>query len=366
LELTGIAEVSRDPHGLGVIATALYLDKAVLSFAALALLAIAAIALGIPGGQWSIAIILVARTFLYSYCRLNAGLLKALDRTAYIIRIQTTHFFILTACVLTIYSRKSSLVALLFCLLAGQFVEFIFASGVLRRLGLRFRSVPFSLCWSLLCRSTSVGMTYTFSTLMLRGDVVVLSLIASTTVVGAFAAADTGLAMIYVVAWLFSGILLSDLGRLSQNRLAFDAHVRECLRGVIAFGIPAAVIASFLARFGILLVFGRSFAAAALPGAVMMAALPFIFLNAAFLSRAIARNAGHCALAIYGAGALLSLLLNYVLGRWQGATGVAASIVIREAAITLAFVCFWNLPERSPQATVAFKSSPEFAGMLNS
>lgn len=366
LEMTGIAEASRQPRELNTIASALYLDKTVLSSIAIGLLALVAWMAKLSGGQWVIAVILTTRTFLYSYCRLNTGLLKALDKTRYIVRIQALHFTILAIGLLTVYLRQKSLTVVLLCLLGAQAVEFVLTFGVLRSLGLRFSFVPLSACWQLVRRSAPVGMTYTFSTLMMRGDTVVLSLIATAGVVGTFAAANTGLVVVYVIAWLFSGILLSDLGRLSRDREGFNLHFRRCVRGVMMMTVPVAVVSVLLAPFVLVSAFGRNFVAASLPGALMMVALPFIFLNATFLSRAIARNASHLALAIYGFTSILSLLLNYFLGRWQGPAGVAATVVIREAVMTLAFVRFRNLPDRSVEAGMALKGNPEFAAMLNS
>ena len=82
LELTGIAEVSRHPQSLSEVANTLYIDKTALSVVAIALLALTSRALGFSKSQWPIATILTIRTFLYSYCRLNAGLLKALNKTS--------------------------------------------------------------------------------------------------------------------------------------------------------------------------------------------------------------------------------------------------------------------------------------------
>ena len=366
LEMIGIAEASRQPRELSRIATALYIDKTALSSVAVGLLALVAWLTRLSGSQWVIAVILAARTFLYSYCRLNSGLLKALDKTRYIVRIQAVHFTILAIALLTAYLRQKSLTVVLLCLLGAQAAEFVLTFGALRALGLRFSSVPLSTCWQLVRRSAPVGMTYTFSTLMMRGDTVVLSLIATAGVVGTFAAANTGLVVVYVIAWLFSGILLSDLGRLSRDHEGFDLHFRRCVRAVVMLTVPVAVVSVPLAPLAVVAVFGRNFAAASLPGALMMVALPFIFLNATFVSRAIARNASHLALAIYGFTSILSLLLNYFLGHWQGAAGVAATVVIREAVMTLAFARFRNLPDRSEEAGVALKGKPEFAAMLNS
>jgi O-antigen/teichoic acid export membrane protein len=364
LELTGIAELSRRPKNIGSLATALYIDKTVLSACAIGLLACVAGVSGLSSGHWLIAAVLTIRTFVYSYCRLNAGLLKALDKTKPIVVIQALHFVMLTICALVVYLRQQGLLTLLLWLMATQMIEFALTFTVLHKLGLRISAVTSSSCCQLLRRSTPVGATYTLATLMLRGDVVVLSLIASASVVGTFAAADTGLVMIYVIAWLFSGILLSDLGSLSANREAFDVHFQKCLRGVVLLTVPLAAVSAVFARTAILSVFGKTFDAAALPGTLMMLAMPFIFLNAAFLSRTVARNASRISLGIYGLTAVLSLLLNYFLGRWQGATGVACSILIREAVMTILFVRLWKLP--APAKSVGpVMANAECATLLN-
>jgi O-antigen/teichoic acid export membrane protein len=120
-----------------------------------------------------------------------------------------------------------------------------------------------------------------------------------------------------------------------------------------------------LARFAVILIFGESFGQAGFTAAIMMLALPLIFLNAAFLSRLIAKNAARVAVLIYSPAALLSLLLNYVLGRYYGAPGVAVSIVLREAVITLVFLGFWHLPGHPAEALLAVNSHSEVASLLN-
>jgi O-antigen/teichoic acid export membrane protein len=365
LELTGIAEVSRNCEGLSATATALYSNKTLLSGVAIALLTGVAMRVRFPRVYWAIAAILVARTFLYSYCRLNAGLLKALNRTKYIVRLQGVHFALLTSSVMMIYSLGLGMTAVMSCLLTAQVVELFGGYIVLRRLGLRMQFVSFHFCVQLLRRSSAVGATYTFSTLMLRGDVVVLSLLASAPQVGAFAAANTGLVMAYVIAWLFSGVLLSELGSCSADRELFASHFRKCLRVVLVSSVPVALAASLLAKPVILLVFGEKFGSAALPGGLMMLALPFIFLNAAFLSRAIAQRGAGLSMSIYGGVAILSLVLNYLSARWYGAIGVASSIVVREAVITLLFVMSAVLLDKQVKCRGAVKRESEFTRLLN-
>jgi O-antigen/teichoic acid export membrane protein len=184
-------------------------------------------------------------------------------------------------------------------------------------------------------------------------------------VVGTFAAADTGLVMIYVIAWLFSGVLLSELGRHARNSNALNFHFRKILRTVMFVSIPLAAAGVLFARFAVIAIFGKNFAGAGFIAAIMILALPLIFLNAAFLSRLIAKNAARVAMFIYLPAAIVSLLLNYFLGRYYGAAGVAVSIVLREAVISLVFLGFWHLPARPAESLLTVNSRSDVASLLN-
>ena len=365
LELTGIVEVSARPRYTSEIATALYTDKTILCALAIGLLAMMGRIAGLSPSQWLIAAILTLRTFLYSYCRLHAGFLKGLDRTRQIAKCQGVHFSLLAVGLAHVYLQHKSLVVLLLYLLAAQIVEYICSFVVLRRLGVGYAAISASLCWDLMRRSVPVGATYTLATVMLRGDVLILSLLASSTVVGTFAAADTGLVMIYVIAWLFSGVLLSELGRHAQNSQALNLHFRKTLRTVTLISIPLAAAGVLFARFAVMVIFGKSFAAAGSTAAIMILALPLVFLNAAFLSRLIAKNASRVAVFIYLPAAILSLLLNYFLGRHYGATGVALSIVLREAAMCLVFLCVRHFPFGPAESALTANPQSEMAPLLN-
>jgi O-antigen/teichoic acid export membrane protein len=359
MELAGIEEVSKEPAHASRIVTALYIDKTILS--SLAILALVGVAsLGKPSAASRVmAVILTARTFLYSYCRLHAGVLKALEKTGGLLRIQSAHFGLLVSALLLVYFRGASLVTLLLCLLAAQTFEFLATALLLERHGLRPAKVTRKLCRSLLYRSTPIGLTYTFSTIMLRGDVLVPSLLLPVATLGSLVAADTGLVMVYVVAWLFSGVLLADLGRAAGNRELFDTHFRRCITVLSQIAIPSSVASFFLIPAAIRVLFGKNFTAAGQPGAIMAAAIPFIFLNAAYLSRAVARNASKVCLTIYGVTAILSLALNWILGSGYGVTGIACSIVIREALMTAGFASFGKLSSTARDFPIAISGESE-------
>jgi O-antigen/teichoic acid export membrane protein len=365
MELTGIAEVSKRPQRVNEIVSALYINKTILSAAAIGLLALIGWLAGLTPAQWLIAILITLRTFTYSYCRLNAGFLKGLNRTRYIAAFQATHFVLLASCLFAVYFRHASLALLLFCVLTAQIVEFSFSFAVLCRLGVHGKVIRASLCWDLLRRSTAVGMPYTLWSLMLRADVVMLSLVTSAAVVGTFAAANAGLVLVYVIAWQFSGILLSDLGSLSRSTKGFNLHFRKVLRIVVFASILLAAIGVLFAKLAVILLFGKDFAPAGLSATIMMVALPFIFLNATFLSRFVAKNETRAALLIFAPVAVLSLLLNYFLGQSYGAAGVAISIVLREAVISVLCLHSQRLPGRLPETGVPSESRSGLTSLLN-
>jgi O-antigen/teichoic acid export membrane protein len=98
VETTAIVEVSHHPDHSAQTAAALRYDKALLFATALGILAIVAAIVWPTHSQWLISSILTLRTFSYSFCRLNTGMLKALDKSTQIARIQALHCGLLFIC----------------------------------------------------------------------------------------------------------------------------------------------------------------------------------------------------------------------------------------------------------------------------
>jgi O-antigen/teichoic acid export membrane protein len=365
LETSGIAIVSAHPENLNRIGTSLYINKTVLSTMAIGILAGFGWISGMSRASWVIATILTLRTFLYSYCRLNSGLLKALGRSPQIAKIQFVHFVMLCGIISYAFTKVNNLSFLLLCLLVAQLTEFLLSLFMLRHYGARVTQVSLRLCWDLAKRSTPIGLTYTVSTLMLRADVLVLSVLASASVLGTFSAADTGLIMVYVIAWLFSGVLLADLGAVAANKAELDSHFRKCISVILRFCLPVTVAATVFAPSFIRLLYGRQFSSAGAPAAIAALAIPFILLNAAFLSRAVARNSASTCLAVYSMGAVFSLLLNFLLGWRYGAMGIAISIVLREIAMTVAFLGWKKIPWSNATATESVDTNTNLVELLN-
>jgi O-antigen/teichoic acid export membrane protein len=79
----------------------------------------------------------------------------------------------------------------------------------------------------------------------------------------------------------------------------------------------------------------------------MALACPFILLNSIYTARVIAVNRRTVFLGIYGAGAFVTLVLNFALGRAFGPIGIAVAIVLREAGMLLGFWLLISYPTPS-------------------
>jgi O-antigen/teichoic acid export membrane protein len=337
LEVAGIAETSKQPERTGEILGSLYTLKTFLSLLALAVLVCIGLASRLSSSVWLVATLLTLRTFLYSYCRLQSGTIKSWDRMSAIGVIQATHFGVLACGLSIIYIRHYSLASLLLLLLTGQSLEFLLSFLYLRRLGIRPRMTGTTAYWKMIRSSTPIGITYTVAALILRGDVIILSLLVPAALLGSFAAANTGLVTVYVVAWLFGGVILSRMAQLAKDSALLSNYVRKWVLLILATATPVSLFAGWVAPSLVSMLFGRPFASAASSAAIMALAVPFILLNAVFLSGAIAREASFEYLGIFLGVGIISVTLDFVLGRAYGANGVAWAIALRELIMSLAF-----------------------------
>lgn len=338
LEVAGIAETSRQPERTNEIFGSLYILKTSLSLLAIAAMALVGLAAHLTTGVWLLAVFITLRTFLYSYCRMQAGILKSWDKMPALGAIQTTHFALLSSGLVIIYLRHYSLTLLLCLLLAGQSLEFVLSFSYLRSLGIRPLLTGSAAHWKLIRHATPIGVTYTVAAMMLRGDVIIASILVVPAVLGSFAAANTGLVTVYVVAWLFGGVILSRMAQLAGNDALLSACVRRWVLLVLATVTPLSLLVAWVAPSLVSAFFGRPFTSAASSAAIMSLAIPFILLNAVFLSRAIARRATSEYLRIFLSVGVLSVALDFALGHFYAANGVAWAIVVREVVMFLAFV----------------------------
>jgi len=251
--------------------------------------------------------------------------------------VQTCTFILLAAGILATYTLHWTLKSLLWVFIIAQCVEIVLAAGVLWRSSVRpARFVPSS-WWRLLKRSTPIGLTYVMAGVTMRADVIVLSALGTRYDVGHFAAAHMGIVLFYSLSWLFGSVLLPDFTRRLADTQALQRYTQSWVKIVVfgagALALAGAAVAPHLMR----LLYGPDFAVTGTLAAIMVFAVPFILLNAVYLSRAIALGSARVYLGTYTATAILAVALDMVLAHAYGAIGVAAAIVAREVVMFALF-----------------------------
>ena len=365
IEISSIADVSRSPSTASELLGSRYALKMLLSmFVILAMVSLGLFA-RIPAEVWIIGAFLTARVVLYSLCRLNAGFLKALDKMVAIGIAQGLNFLVIVAGIGVIYFHALGLSALLTLLLLGQVLEMIASSVCLMRIGVRPGHFSISGWWPLLRSSTPVGLTYTVGTLILRSDVIILALFVPAATVGHFAAADMGLVMVYVVAWLFGGIVLAEMAKLRDDPVALQRYCRRWVSMLLATTIPACLLLAAVAPRLVPLFYGRDYGPAGLIAGIMALSIPLILLNAIYLSRAFVAGSVRTYLGTYVGVGLLTVGMNLGLGRYYGALGVSIAIVIRELAMLIAFVAMGTSPAPGRTSEPAIAAARESFGTID-
>jgi O-antigen/teichoic acid export membrane protein len=277
------------------------------------------------------------RAILQSYSQLQMAILKSVSQANWIGLIQFLPACLICVGVWLCFRQGKSIVALLEWLTACQVLELLFGAAVLYRCG----TWP---CWpvhidlrSLMKMTAPFGIVYGLANLIVRSDTIVLSRFVSLSELGAFSAANTILLIVYVSSWLFGSILLPEMVRLSSKPDSLKAYASRWARWVALVTVPCALLISLVAPKSIVIVYGTAFARSGTLGSVMALACPLILLNSIYTTLAIASNSRSIFLGIYAAGALATLVLDFLLGRAFGSMGIAAAIAIREAGMLAAF-----------------------------
>lgn len=342
LQVAAVKKIGGSTERLSEVGCDLYATKTVLVLPMLALMAGIAALTHLSPLAWMISCLTLIRVVGQSYCQLQIAMLKALDRMTVIGPIQGAHFTFLCAAMLYIYLRTSGIMPVLVIFIAGQTIEFLLELAVLWRSGLRPARVSLKACLALLRGFTSVGMTFNVANGILRLDVIVLSLIATTAVVGEFAAAQTAILVVYPVSWLFGTVLLPEMNRLSANRLSLSRYVRRWALLIAKVGIPCTLIGVFAGPVMLRWLFGSSYAASGRLMSIVLLATPFILWNSLYVNQAFALNRPRVYLGFYLATLVIAAGLDFSLGYAWAAMGIAIAVVTREVMMTTAFLLFPN------------------------
>jgi O-antigen/teichoic acid export membrane protein len=338
LQVFAVHEIVAHPSNLSRIYSRLLGVKTSLFVTTFGALAALAAAYHCSGLVWTVGALITGRTILQSFSQTQISVMKATNLMTSVGPVQACHFCFLIAGLLCIRHWGGGIREILVLLLVGQGVEFAADTLIVfRQCRIRLMRVTASECWSLVKRSSPVGVVYSIANAALRLDVVVLTWLATSEVVGHYAAAQTVIVIVYVTSWLFGSVLLPELTRLNRDTRQLHAYVGRWTTIICAITIPASLVAAVSSRTVIPLAFGKHFAPSSAILSVLMLAAPLIMLNSLQLNLGIATGATRPCAIIYTAAALFGIVVATGFGyEWAG-IGIAFAVVLRETFVFVAF-----------------------------
>jgi O-antigen/teichoic acid export membrane protein len=352
LQVSAVREVSARPGEVNRTSTRLTISKTILFVLMIAVMVIVGRIVALSNFARVLVALIVLRTVMQSYCQLEIAVMKAIDRVQAVGAIQGTHAGFLLIGMAWCYFSHQSVVTVLWVLVFGQTLELLAEAAWLWRNGIRPAYVNLAECWRLLSGSTTIGIVIGLTTVILRLDVIVLSWVNGAASAGVFAAAQTAITVVYVVAWLTASVLLADMSRLSSDPLALRRFVRHWTKLILVLSIPASILGVAVGPALLPTLFGPGFKATGTLLAIMLPAVPVILLNSLYLYLAIAIRAATVYLGTFLGASVLTLLLALVLDSRLGAVGAALTVLLRETAILITFLV-WLRPVTSGKPSTA-------------
>jgi O-antigen/teichoic acid export membrane protein len=353
LQTSAITQLSVATPARNQIFGRLTFSKTVLLVAAVLLLALTQAWSGQSHLLFAIGFWITLRAVVQSYSQLQMAVLKSLSLAKWIAVIQTLHSAVLLSGIWLSFARDWSIFTLLKWMNLAQLLEFLLGFAVLLRSGAYPRWPKELRFFATLKAAAPYAIVYGLANLIIRADTVILSIFVSLAQIGSFSAANTILLVVYVCSWLFGSVLLPEMVRLSNNLERQRLYAKQWARWVTLVAVPSVLLISLAAPTGIVLLYGSAFAQSGMLASLMVLACPLILLNSIYTTFAIATNNRRALIGIYGAGAFVTLGLDFALARAFGSTGIVVAIVIRESVMLLGL---WLMTSYFPSRRLSYGS----------
>lgn len=333
LQVAAVEQLSKRSDATRETYAQILLSKSMLSAIAAVVLTLVPIAVPNSHNATVVWLLVSLRTLLQSFAQLNFSVLKALQRTSAIRHIQSGHAICLLVLTLLTVSLHQELSALLVAMVICEVLEVAASQIWLLKAGITIASASIRGSLRLVRENAPLGMTATASALVLRFDVLCLSLFAAAAKLGLYAAAQLPMIAIYVSAWLFGSIALADMSALVGDDLELKKYVRHWSSRVLWITVPGTGIALWAAPVLLTRFFGEQFRDAAPVSSILLLATPFVFLNSLRLNEAIAKRESRIYSGIFVGSLALGGAVVLAAARSSGATGVAAVATAREVGL---------------------------------
>ncbi len=225
-------------------------------------------------------------------------------------------------------------------------------------LAIRFarKAVPFSLLFdtrywkATLVTALPIAASLVFVLVYFKIDTVMLSLMKSPHEVSVYSVAYKVLEVIIFFPAMYVGLVMPMLSRDANNPTAFRAVYQSTLRFLIATAIPAVIGIFLLAGIAIRVVGGPGYEEAVGLLKILSLAVGIIFFGNLGGNALIALDLQRVGAWIYGLGAIVNVVANFIFIPRFGATAAAWNTVATELIVTVAM--FWVIERALGRAEV--------------
>ncbi len=227
---------------------------------------------------------------------------------------------------------KGQLDLVAFCFVIAGVVTFVLMSAIsFRTFGLFRISVDLRWWRDLLKQSVPIGISLFLIQIYYYVDTVMLGFMRSEAEVGYYVSAYKLMLVSLIPAGLILNVFFPLLSRKDEIHLPDVA--KNYVKMMFFIGIPVAVAGILFARELIDLFYGIQYEQAILPFTILMINPLFVFANMAFGNPLLAWDKQRVYMRWIALGAVVNVILNFVLIPSYGMIGAAVATVLTEAAI---------------------------------
>lgn len=224
-------------------------------------------------------------------------------------------------------------------LVAGALINFLLVFFFSRRYIPVFFQFDFSFWKALLKKSLPLGLAVIFTMIYFKIDTVMLSLMKSPAEVGIYGLAYKFLEALIFFPAMFVGLVMPLMSKYAfLNRDKFKKITQKTLEVLLIFITPMIIGTFFLSPRIITLVAGQDFRLSAGVLNILIVATGIIFLGALFSNMIISLEKQKSLTYIYGAGAGINLVTNFIFIPKYSYYGAAGTTVFTELIVTALMV----------------------------
>ncbi len=182
--------------------------------------------------------------------------------------------------------------------------------------------------------ATSIGLMMLFTTIYLKADTVILSIMKSDSAVGLYSAPHRLIEALIIFPTFFLAALFPVFTRFYQSsRDSLFKAYESSFKFLLIIGLPMAVATTVMAEKFTMTIFGRGFINSAIILSILIWACLFIFLNTLLSYLIIAMGRQKLNIISFGISALTNVILNFILIPSYSYIGASIALVISQTIL---------------------------------